>query len=132
MLKTAILLAEKHARNELSEGCKFIAAHPYQDEGGNLCYFKIRLKHPNGKKWMRPFHFNNEKQNFIIEEPLFSSKKPLYHLPEILRSQKTELVWVVKGENGVEALEKFNMLATTSGSSNSTEKQILNHYVSEL
>ena len=43
-------LVERYAKKELQEGYKPQALHVYDDESGNLLYFRPRLKHPNGDK----------------------------------------------------------------------------------
>ncbi|MGX6643250.1 DUF3987 domain-containing protein [Legionella pneumophila] len=108
-------LVEQYAKKELQEGYKPQALHVYDDEAGNLIYFRPRLKHPNGKKWIRPFHFDLTKQEWVQAEPAFNGNKPLYHLHALVKNTEAE-VWVVEGEQKVDYLEKFGFIATTSGS----------------
>lgn len=118
-LKTiAKKLVGQHAKQELAEGFLPEALHVYDDESGELLYFRIRLKHPDGRKWIRPFHFNNNNQNWIMGEPKFTEGKPLYHLSTLINDSEA-FVWLVEGEQKVDLLEKFGFLATTSGGSTS-------------
>lgn len=115
-LKTiAKKLIGQHAKQELTEGFLPEALHVYDDESGQVLYFRIRLKHPDSRKWIRPFHFNNNKKNWIIGEPKFTNGKPLYHLSKLIHNSD-DFVWIVEGEQKVDLLEKFGFLATTSGS----------------
>ena len=111
-------LIENYAANELRNGFNFVGIHIYNDEKGNLLYFKIRLKNPYGRKWIRPFHFNEDKKDWVMSEPVFSNGKPLYQLKKIKDCLDTD-VWLHEGETCVEAMEKYNFIATTSGSSSS-------------
>ncbi|MDR3441971.1 MAG: DUF3987 domain-containing protein [Legionella sp.] len=118
-LKTiAEKLVGQHAKKELAEGFLLEALHVYDDESGELLYFRIRLKHPDSRKWIRPFYFNNNKKNWDIGEPKFTTGKPLYHLSTLIKNTD-DIVWIVEGEQKVDLLEKFGFLATTSGSSTS-------------
>lgn len=108
-------LVEQYAKKELQEGYKPQALHVYDDEAGNVIYFRPRLKHPNGKKWIRPFHFDVTKQEWVQAEPPFNGNKPLYHLHALVKNTEAE-VWVVEGEQKVDCLEKLGFIATTSGS----------------
>ncbi len=56
--RVAITLIKKFAKKELADGFKLIDKHPYYDETGKLLYFRLRLKHSDGRKWIRPFHFS--------------------------------------------------------------------------
>lgn len=111
-------LAEKFAKEELSAGYQFIGYHPYTDESGNVVYMRIRLKNENGKKWIRPFYFDEATQDWLMREPTFTSGKLLYRLHE-LTSKLNETVWIYEGETCVEAIEKYGFLSTTSGGSSS-------------
>lgn len=118
-LKTmAKKLVGQHAKQELAEGFLPEALHVYDDEFGELLYFRIRLKHPDSRKWIRPFHFNNNQKNWVIGEPKFTTGKPLYHLSTLINNTD-DIVWIAEGEQKVDLLEKFGFLATTSGGSTS-------------
>ncbi|MBX3709425.1 MAG: AAA family ATPase [Gammaproteobacteria bacterium] len=110
-------LLNTHASKQLNKGYKFIGTHLYEDTNGNLTYFRMRLKHPNGKKLIRPFHL--DKNNFwVMKEPSFLKGKPLYKLP-LLAKLSNETVYITEGELKVDALIALGFYATTSGSSNS-------------
>jgi hypothetical protein len=87
-------LVNKYALTQLSNGYLPERIHVYDDAQGNMLYFRIRLKHPNtGDKWIRPFHFDPKKQEYIMKEPHFEDGKPLYHLSAIAKSS-TEDIWL--------------------------------------
>ena len=112
-------LVEQHAHKELTDGFKPAGLHDYRDEKGMLLYIRIRLKNPAGDKWIRPFYFDSQTQQWKMSEPRFeANKKPLYHLPNVTTTPHVE-IWIVEGETKVEALEKFGFVATTSGGSTS-------------
>lgn len=113
-------LISEFAEDKLREGYKYLGYHQYHDASGDVLYFKIRLKHEDGRKWIRPFHFDLDKQVYVLREPKFDHGKPLYRLPEI--KKYTEEVWINEGEACVEAMEKYGILATTSGSSTSANQ----------
>jgi putative DNA primase/helicase len=95
------------------------ALHEYQDQHGKPLYWRIRLKHfSNQQKWIRPMHCNSQGQ-FVIGEPHFSDKKPLYRLPEIINTAPDAAVWIVEGEWCADALAKHHLTVTTSGGADS-------------
>jgi len=101
----------------LNEGYERVALHEYTDADGRALYYRIRLKHPNGKKWIRPMYQNGS--GFELGEPKFPNGKPLYLLHKIANS--TEPVFVCEGENTCDALDKIGITATTSGSASSAD-----------
>ncbi|STX44499.1 5' DNA primase TraC [Legionella donaldsonii] len=111
-------LAGHHAKNELKAGYVFQALHVYDDDKGNVVYIRIRLKHPDGKKWIRPFHLCSKRKAWVLGEPKFNQNKLLYHLNNIVKNPHKD-IWVVEGEQKVDRLECLGYLATTSGSSSS-------------
>lgn len=113
-------LVEQHAQAELKNGFEKKAVHRYDDEQGNLLYFRIRLKHPDGRKWIRPFYFDYQIENWVMREPDFPNGKPLYRLP-LLAKKPTSEIWIVEGESNVDVLVKLGIVATTSGGANSAE-----------
>lgn len=113
----------KQAARRLSEsaqrdGFKPVALHCYQDAQGALLFWRIRLKHPDGRKWIRPMHLNGV--GYVLGEPAHPNGKPLYRLPD-LAAQPNAPVFVVEGETCADALAKLGLLATTSGSADSAE-----------
>ena len=108
-------LVEQYAASELKEGFKPAGLHAYDDEAGNLLYIRLRLKHPDGRKWIRPFYFNNTTQQWVMGEPSFTNGKPLYHLSVLAKNPAAE-AWILEGEQKAETLEQLGFIATTSGS----------------
>lgn len=112
-------LVEKHASLQLSEGYRPEGLHVYDDANGEIIYFRIRLKNPNtGAKWIRPFHLDKIKQEYVMSEPPLIKNKPLYRL-SVITKRPNDTVWIFEGETCVEAAEKLNLLATTSGGATS-------------
>lgn len=120
--KIAQELVEKYAINELREGYQPIGLHVYDNEQGDCLYMRTRLKHPNGKKWIRPFHLDPETKKWVISEPKFEEgQKPLYHLSALSRQLDAD-TWITEGEQKVDLLEEYGFVATTSGSSTSVSE----------
>ena len=89
--------------------------HPYKDTDGIPIYWRLRLKHKDtGEKMIRPMSIKDGQ--FVLEEPEFIGKKPIYRLPLL---KEADLVFWVEGEAVVDALYKLGLVATTSGSATS-------------
>lgn len=94
--------------------------HEYRDADGKPWCWRIRLKHPNGDKWMRPMKLNGH--GFELgEPPTPPNGKPLYRLPNLIAADPAALVFVVEGERCADALAKLGIIATTSGSCSSAD-----------
>jgi Protein of unknown function (DUF3987) len=119
--QTARNLVKEHAESVVNSGFMPAGLHPYYDENRELAYFKIRLKHPDGRKWIRPFHFCHHENKYVMREPNFENNKPLYNLPE-LKKRPNEPVFVFEGEVCSEKASKLNLLCTTSGSATSAKQ----------
>ncbi len=115
-------LINKFAKNDLKKefaNYQYTHTHYYYNKDGTIALLKIRLKNlATGEKWIRPFCYDSDKGKYIIGEPKFKYGKPLYRLPELIK-QTDEVIWFCEGESCVEAMEKYGLLATTSGSANS-------------
>lgn len=104
--------AHRLAAKALPAGFLSEALHVYTDENGAPLYWKLRAKHPDGRKWIRPMHFNGRGYHF--GEPKFNSGKPLYALHRIVANPEAP-VWIVEGEQKADALNRLGLVATTSG-----------------
>lgn len=94
--------------------------HEYRDADGKPWCWRIRLKHPNGDKWMRPMKLNGH--GFELgEPPALPDGKPLYRLPELIAADPAAPVFVVEGERCADTLAKLGIIATTSGSCSSAD-----------
>ncbi|MCI4567565.1 AAA family ATPase [Lysobacter sp. CFH 32150] len=110
--------ARRLAASAIRDGFQPAALHCYCDVQGRPLFWRIRAKHPDGRKWMRPMRFDGA--GYSIGEPAAPAEgKPLYRLPELL-ADPTALVWIVEGEACVDALAKLGLVATTSGGESST------------
>ncbi|WON75314.1 DUF3987 domain-containing protein [Nitrosospira sp. Is2] len=103
----------------LAEGYLPQALHMYTDQDGNVLHWVIRLKHPNGAKWIRPMKLQGEE--YILGEPDYSRGKPLYNLRDLAKRPLDPAI-VAEGEWCVDALSKRGVLATTTGSADSVQK----------
>ena len=101
----------------ISEGYELTALHKYTDEKGKTTHWRIRCKHPDGRKWIRPMQLTGDK--YALGEPTFQNGKPPYLLHRI---SGNSTVWIVEGEQKAEALTKLGLCATTSGSATSASK----------
>lgn len=113
--------ARKFTQAKITNGFVPLALHSYQNESGEPLYWRIRLKHPaTNAKWIRPMHCN-EQGLYVLQEPRFTSGKPLYRLPEILNNHDA-VVWITEGEWCADHLAKLGLIATTSGGVDSVAK----------
>ena len=106
--------ARTFASQYIKQGYKPQGLHHYTNAEGEWLYSRMRLNHPEKTKIIRPFH--QENGNFILGEPKFKGKKPLYQLPLI---KDAETVFWVEGEKKVDALIGLGLIATTSGGATS-------------
>ena len=121
MIATQIETPQQAARRfsapMLKKGFKPVALHSYVDVAGNSIFWRIRLKHPDtGDKWIRPMKLNGN--GYELGEPQFERGKPLYTLSRIANNLG-ETVWIVEGEQKVDALNRLGLVATTSGGATS-------------
>ncbi|MCW1965158.1 AAA family ATPase [Polynucleobacter sp.] len=100
----------------INQGYKPQGLHHYTDVQGEWLYSRMRLSHPDKSKLIRPFYERDG--NFVLGEPKFDGKKPLYQLPLI---KDAEIIFWVEGEKKVEALVELGLVATTSGGATSHE-----------
>ena len=98
-----------------SKGYRISQIHPYNDTSGNPIYWRLRLKHKDtDEKMIRPMSIKDGQ--FVLEEPVFTGKKPIYKLNQI---KGANLIFWVEGEAVADALSKLGLVATTSGSATS-------------
>ena len=102
----------------LSDGYKPTGLHCYRDADGTPLFWRARCKHPDGRKEIRPFHWDGA-EYVIGEPPAPATGKVLYRLPELLAADPSAPVWIVEGEACADALAKAGKVATTSGSASS-------------
>jgi hypothetical protein len=110
--------ARRLSASTIAKGYNPAALHVYCDAAGIALFYRIRLKHPNGEKWIRPMHHNGAA--FVLgEPPAPDAGKPLYRLPQLLADEGP--VYVVEGEACADALAACGVIATTSGSADSAD-----------
>lgn len=103
----------------IREGYRPVALHEYCDATGEPVFWRIRCKHPDGRKWIRPMR--REGMGFAIgEPPTPDAGKLLYRLPELL-ADCAATVWIVEGETCADALVGAGKVVTTSGSASSAD-----------
>ncbi len=118
MNETPSQAARRLAASAIRDGYRPDALHEYQTADGKPIFWRLRAKHPDGQKWIRPMRANGH--GFEIGEPEFPSGKPLYHLPELI-ARGDDAVWFSEGEPCADALTKLGVLATTSGGADSAK-----------
>lgn len=85
----------------------------YCDPRGKILYRKHRL--PN-----KSFFFEHKKKSADWQNGMGGQKSVLYRLQKVMKAiRNKEDVYFVEGEKDVHALEKFGLVATTSGSASS-------------
>lgn len=102
------------ASQYIKQGYRPQGLHHYTSADGEWLYSRMRLNHPEKTKIIRPFY--QENGNYILGEPKFHGKKPLYQLPLI---KGAETVFWVEGEKKADALVGLGLVATTSGGATS-------------
>jgi hypothetical protein len=121
--------AREFSRKALEEDYVPQALHVYTDSEGHILYWRIRLKHADGRKWIRPMYQDVDGQYHLGEPPALKDKpKPLYGL-HLLSEATDAIVWIVEGEYAADALNKFFKeknannahTAITSGSASSAD-----------
>jgi hypothetical protein len=118
MTETAKDAARRLAEPAIRQGFQPERLHEYRDSQGRPLYWRIRAKHANGEKWIRPMKLNGH--GYELGEPAFPNGKPLYNLDLIAR-QPTATVYAVEGEKAADALTEAGVVATTSGGAQSAE-----------
>src|SRR5690606_10396326 len=103
----------------MRDGFQPVGLHEYAEADGTPSYWRIRCKHPNGDKWIRPMRWDGAE--YVMGEPEApATGKPLYRLPELL-ADTAALVWIAEGENCADALAKAGKVVTTSGGASSAD-----------
>ena len=102
----------------LRDGFKHEALHVYTTATGEALFWNIRLKHPDGQKWIRPMCQDDEGRFVLGEPPAPPAGKPLYNLHRIA-ADTAAVVFVTEGEKAADALVKLGCVATTSGGASS-------------
>ncbi len=109
--------ARRLTRKQQKQGFAHEALHVYHDTDANPAFYRIRMRHSDGRKQIRPMTLINGR--FELCEPLKAARGGLiYRLPDILSSPEA-VVWIVEGESCADALAQLGMIATTSGSATS-------------
>ena len=109
--------AQRFSKGWLRDGFVLEGVFPYATREGDILFWRVRLKHPDGKKKFPAFHWDG--QRYVSgEKPAPPEGKPLYRLPELTASTGPVVV-VVEGEIKVDALIALGGTSTTSGSGTS-------------
>lgn len=119
MVETPKEAARRLAAKPINEGFKPEGMHAYRNAEGEPLFWRIRLKHPNGEKWMRPMRWTGD--GYALGEPAAPPEgRVVYRLPELL-ADAAATVWIVEGEACADALAARGAVATTSGSCSSAD-----------
>jgi hypothetical protein len=110
---------QRFSASALHKGYKLEGVYPYATGDGDILFWRVRLKHPDGKKKFPAFHWDG--QRYVAgEQSAPAEGKPLYRLPKLLAS-RSPVVIVVEGECKADALIALGGTATTSGGATSAE-----------
>lgn len=102
----------------IRDGFRPDGLYRYNDADGNVWCYRIRCKHSDGRKWIRPMR--REGFGFAIGEPAIpAAGKPLYAPPFPLVD--SDPIVIVEGEPCADALAKLGMMAVTSGAADSAK-----------
>lgn len=121
--------ARHFSKKKIDEGYIPQALHIYTNLEGNPLYWRIRLKHPDGSKCIRPMYQSENGQYRLGEPPTIKTHpKPLYGL-HLLESIPDAIVFIVEGEHPADMLNEFfkqqgkaeKYIAMTSGGATSAE-----------
>lgn len=112
--------ARRLAAPAIAAGFKPTALHHYFDANGDVQFWRLRAKHPDGRKWIRPMCWNGHAYA-LTEPPAPAGGKLLYGLSDLHDLGDDEPVIVVEGENKVDALRRIDLIAVTSGSADSAD-----------
>ena len=108
--------ARPRASRPSRDGLELTGLHRYNNADGTAWCYRIRCKHPDGRKWIRPMHAGDGK--FVLGEPAIpGGGKPLYRPPH--PAVETDPVYIVEGEACADALAGLGLTAVTSGSATS-------------
>lgn len=111
-----IRAARQRASRAIRDGFALTGLHRYNNADGSAWCYRIRAKHPDGRKWIRPMHAVDGK--FVLGEPAIpDGGKPLYRPP--FPAIETDPVFIVEGEACADALAMLGLTAVTSGSASS-------------
>ncbi|PXX51044.1 DUF3987 domain-containing protein [Aquitalea magnusonii] len=113
----ARMAARRLSAQAQAAGYKPEALHTYTDTSGTALYWRIRAKHDNGDKWIRPMYHGGGQYRFG-EPPAPAGGKPLYGL-HALALQPDDAVFLVEGEKAADALLRLGHVAVTSGAADS-------------
>ncbi|MFZ5635572.1 MAG: DUF3987 domain-containing protein [Pseudomonadota bacterium] len=106
----------RHAAGWLRQGYVLEGIFPYSTADGDILFWRVRLKHPNGDKKFPAIHWTGERFE-KGERPPPAEGKPLYRLPELLASTGPVVIGV-EGETKADALIALGGMATTTGGAN--------------
>ncbi len=109
----------------------------YYDENGDYAYEVWRWEPEGFQKVIRPMHRQtvNDKVKYIQgrgnDQPAL-----LYNLPSLIESDEYKPIFIVEGENKVEAIKKyfgrFGLVAVTSGASNSWKDEFNKYFKGKI
>jgi putative DNA primase/helicase len=118
--ETPAQAARRLAAPAIAAGFVPAALHRYCNAAGDVQFWRLRAKHPNGEKWIRPMRWNGRAFE-IGEPPAPAGGKLLYGLANLHDLDDGEPVIVVEGEICVDRLVQTGLIAVTSGSADSAD-----------
>lgn len=113
--------ARRLAGSALRDGFRPDGLYRYCEQDGTVRHWRIRTKHPDGRKWIRPMRWTG--RAYELKEPSPpAGGKLLYWLPALRRAAADALAVVVEGEPCTDALVRLGCLALTSGGGDSARQ----------
>ncbi len=97
---------KKRSGSQKSRG-RIVANYPYEDANGKLLYEKLRFD-PKGFCWHHP----DGKRGWLKDRG--DAAPMLYRLPEILKADADDMMFVCEGEKDADALRALGLIATTN------------------
>jgi hypothetical protein len=134
-MKTPQEAARYFSSKKIAEGYVPQALHVYTNLDGTPMYWRIRLKHSDGRKCIRPMYQDSNGKYQLGEPPELKDKpKPLYGL-HLLSENSNARVWIVEGEYSADNLNDFfkqqgegdKYIVITSGAATSAQAADWSH-----
>ncbi len=86
MIETPKQAARRLAAQAIRDGYKPEALHEYQAADGKVLYWRIRARHSDGRKWIRPMYLNGH--GYEIGEPEFFAWQAAVQLASTSRTSR--------------------------------------------
>src|SRR3972149_6685887 len=116
------LAAKLHVRPDDALDDRMDAVYDYRDEEGRLLFQVVRFRFPKDFRQRRPDGPGRWVWN------LTGVRRVPYRLPELLQSDRAEVVFIPEGEKDVERLRSLGLVATCNPMGAGKWRQEFNHH----